>query len=244
MHLLLQQFITTLLLTIYQPSPPQQSDFWRDAIWQSIGVIASSLLAVVAIGVSVYIYFRQKANKSLQYEVVTNSQFIAREAQQQAGGKLRVLYDGVDVGDLRLVIIKLYNSGNTPILPTDYEKPMQFELGSASHILEVSVVDVQPSNLQVSTSHNDNKLFINPLLLNPRDTITVKILLDKISGKISANVRIAGINNIERYSKEQSRRRIQFATSIFSLIITILSILAAIAQLITAVSSRGSSTGF
>jgi hypothetical protein len=201
----MQQLLTKLILInhrVLELDVKQQFDFLRDPLWQFVGVV----VAIFAIIIPIWYY--RRPIKSLNYDVVVNNQLITSDVQKEVNSKLRVLYDNRDVMDLRLVVIKIFNSGNSPITPSDYETPIGFNLGSEGNILEVSILNVQPSNIQPKMTYSNNRLLIDPLLLNPKDSITIKVLLDKIAGNISADARISGVKSIDRYSTETNPGKI------------------------------------
>jgi hypothetical protein len=94
-------------------------DLLRDPLWQFVGAV----LVVVALMVSVTIFFAEKKRKELSYEILSHSEILS--ATEEIEGKLKILFKGEVVRNVHLLIVKLINSGNTPITSTDYERNFQ-----------------------------------------------------------------------------------------------------------------------
>jgi hypothetical protein len=163
----------------------------RDPLWQFIGVI----LAVLAIGVSILIYLLQRNRKSLSYEIISNTSLLT--VNEKVEGKLQILYEGTPISDAQLIVIRVLNSGNVPILETDYKLPLQFVFGKGAKILSAEVTDKVPDNLPATVTSNDNSFEFKSTLLNSKDSITVKALVSDYQGRPKPVARIIGVNSVE-----------------------------------------------
>jgi hypothetical protein len=54
-----------------------QYDFWRDGMWQSIGVVTSVILGLLGLALTIFIFIRQTQKKSISYEVISSSPIIS-----------------------------------------------------------------------------------------------------------------------------------------------------------------------
>jgi len=164
----------------------------RDPIWQFIG----ALLAFSAIVISILLYWMQRRRKVLSYEIVSRTPLLSVE--EEVKGKLQILFDGSPVQDVHLVIIKVMNSGNMPIVSADYERQVRIAFGENTRILTAEVSETSPDNLEASVSLESKAVVLAPILLNSGDSITVKMLVSQFDREISVDGRIVGVKTIKR----------------------------------------------
>ena len=164
----------------------------RDPLWQFVGV----LLAIVALAVSFIIYSLQRQRKTLSFEVVSRNQLLT--VGEELEGKLQVLYEGHPAKDICLIVLKLFNSGNVPVATADYERPISFCTGAGSKILSAAVTEREPEALSVETEVDQIRIVVQPVLLNAKDSITLKLLVSDFSGSVVADARIVGVKAITR----------------------------------------------
>lgn len=166
---------------------------FRDQLWQFIGVI----LTVLALGLTI----RQRQIKAISYDIITTNELLT--VHEELEGKLQILYEGQPTKDISLVIIKLFNSGNLPIATSDYESPISFYFDDATKIISAAIIDVEPASLAVDVTTNSENIVLSPVLLNPEDSITIKLLLNDFWGRIKTGGRIIGVKSIKK-AKERS----------------------------------------
>jgi hypothetical protein len=166
------------------------SEILRDPVWQ---FIIGLFIAIVTIFVSIIVYFKQRTRKSLSYEIVSLNPLLSVEKEIKNG--VQILYRGKAVSQVHLIIIRVINSGNTPILSTDYERPVSLSFGKEARVLTAEVSERNPDSLQPSAKIEEKRIEFAPILLNQGDSITVKTLIDQFD-KISIDGRIVGVKNI------------------------------------------------
>lgn len=164
----------------------------RDPLWQFIGVI----LAIIAIAITVILYWIQRQKKALSWQVVSNTPLLSID--KEIKGNLEVLYDGKRVQDVQLIIAKIINTGNVPIKSTDYECPINFDFGENARILTAEVTETSPDSLKASANVEGKKVILPPTLMNNRDWITLKFLVNQYDGPISVDGRIVGVKEIKK----------------------------------------------
>jgi hypothetical protein len=166
----------------------QITQYLRDPLWQSIGVF-------ITLGTTFWLTSRNK--KMLSYEVISKNQLLS--VDEQVAGKLRIFYEDQPTQDLCLLVIKLSNSGNTAISAKDFEEKITLSTGENSKILSVTVIEKIPENLSEKISLFDSYLTIEPLLLNSKDSLSIKLLVSNPTdtNKISVGSRIIGVRQIE-----------------------------------------------
>ena len=141
-------------------------EWFRDPAWQSVGVL-------VAIGsLFFFLFFRKR--KKISYQIQATNLLTVKE---EVKPKLKIIYENLPVEELNLVKLKISNSGNKPIVSDDFETPLVVSFPSKTQLFKVNVTGTNPENLKPSISIEGSSIVIRPLLLNPKDWITINILL-------------------------------------------------------------------
>ena len=95
---------------------------------------------------------------------------------EEVKGEVKILYKNKSVSNVRLIILKIWNSGSTPILPQEYIDPIKFEFEENEEILDADVLETVPSNIKdkakASMKLDTKSVTFEPLLLNSKDSIT------------------------------------------------------------------------
>jgi hypothetical protein len=164
----------------------------RDQIWQFIGAI----LTLITVVISIYAYFKQRGTKHIHCEVVSNSSVVS--ISNAIKPDIQIFYKGKLTDDLRLIIIKLQNTGTLPISSKDYEESIQIYFGEAADILDIELVEFSPKSLVPQFTNNVNTLILKPLLLNPNDMFILKVIARKASEIIEVKARILGVSDITK----------------------------------------------
>lgn len=167
----------------------------KDPLWPVIGVV----FAVLAVLVTIIIFFVQRKTKKLSFEITSNTQLLGVKDEIQ--GKVQVLYEGKEVKNVHLLTVKITNSGNQSISSSDYERPLSIEVSSESKILTHEVVDQEPTNLGVSIDVRENEIIVAPTLLNEKDSFSIKALVSDFDGKANIDGRINGVKSITQFKE-------------------------------------------
>jgi hypothetical protein len=165
-------------------------EFLRDSSWQSIG----ALVGLVAIIVTVALYRLQRRRKSISYEVVSLTPLLS--VKEEVRDRVQILFDGKDVLDAHMLIVKVRNSGNVPVLPSDYERSIQFGFGEQTQVMSAEIVETDPSGIDADVSVLSRSVTLRPVLLNAGDAITVRVLLAQYDGSFDVTGRIVGVREI------------------------------------------------
>ncbi len=169
----------------------------RDQIWQFIGVIVAIVLGLGSIVATIIIASKQQKRKEILYDIISSTSL----SSFNISGKLKmtIIYGKKHLEDMDQVYLKLWNAGDTEILLKDYSTPIELKFGNKATILEALVTDAIPNPLRdkISISWDKGSVLIQPVLLNSKDAITLKVLLTQFSGEIIADARIAGVTQIK-----------------------------------------------
>lgn len=172
-------------------------------LWTPIGVVATILIG--------YFTLRPRRKKSLSYDVTFNEKIVS-SAQGILDG-IEIRYHGTQVNDVRMIVIRIWNSGTVPILRSDFDKPIYIPLNGK--LLSASITRSTPPELlrevvdkaRTYPEHDDvqqSGIELHPLLLNAHDSVTIQAVVADSDGSVDVQARIAGIPSIDRH--DASRR--------------------------------------
>lgn len=187
------------------------SEILRDPIWQFIGTVVAAAAILVAIG----LYLKTRKVRSFSYDIISQTPLLgrARALNGAIKEKLQITYEGKPVQQINLVLIKLLNSGNTPIISSDFEMPVKVGFGNDAEILTAEIQKRHPENLPTSIAIQRNEIVLSRNLLNKGDSITVKALVTKFQ-KVSVDGRITG-SEIQKF-----KDRSEFYNAILAIALT------------------------
>jgi hypothetical protein len=162
----------------------------RDGVWQAIGA-GFSVAAIIA---SFAIYRWQRLKPAFTYLV--KSAYPLLKTTEELHGRLSVQVDGVVARNIDVMFIEFQNSGNCSIARTDFDVPVAIAFKPPVRIIS-AVVDIEsPKNLGVNLEVDEQQVTLTPILLNPGDKFTLKLLLSSDSLKYAISGRIMGIKQI------------------------------------------------
>jgi hypothetical protein len=187
--------------------------------------VISTVTAVVAFLAWAVLARKQRQRKRLSYLVaITELVSVHGDAED----KIEIIYDGDSVERVHLIEVTLENVGNVAIPAADYEAPFSVGLGEGAEVLTMEVVRTQPAGMrakldfskgsgtqdpdrhtEASIEDADSKVTLQPLLLNPEDQLTIKILVADFAGEPDLEHRIIGLTQLTNSvdSKESKWRR-------------------------------------
>lgn len=184
------------------PTNSPRRGFFRDPIWQFLGVV----VAVIGIIVAYNIFYLQKQVKSLQFIIITNTSLVNIIPEEEKN--ITILYGDKHIKNAFLIEVVLENDGNIPITIDDYSRPIKIFLPEGYEIASVKQPLSSPDNI-LDTSQIDNLLQINEgqreitfptVLLNPHDYVSFGIIavsdIKNEAPNLSLDCRIVGIKDI------------------------------------------------
>jgi hypothetical protein len=188
-------------------------EYLRDPVWQFVGAI----FAFITISFMILFFKLQKNNKQLSYKIILDTEVLG--VREELLGKLNITFQRKIVKNVRLFIMKFENNGNIPITSNDYEKPLTVHFEETATILSAEILKTNPNNLDGAIFADKNSFTITPILLNPKDSISVKLLLSSPTTSLfNIDTRIIGVGKIEIY-KDIKQPGFYFVASIYLFII-------------------------
>jgi hypothetical protein len=166
------------------------ADLFRDPAWQFVG----AALSLIAIAVTIWIASRQRTKRRLVYRYKFESRLVS--VDEAFTGRVQILFDDLPVHDARLFVLRLRNAGNTPISSTSYERPVTLAFFGEGRLLSATVTEEYPARLGALVTFDEQQVTLTPLLMNPGDFLTIKMLVDGAARAPIPDGRIEGVKRI------------------------------------------------
>lgn len=179
--------------------------------------IVSTIISAIAVLVPIILYVLSLPGKSLEYEILSRSKLIGKEFSMN---DLEIKIKGESVNNVMLDTCRISNSGSKSILKDDFERSISINVPDDSKMYLARLKKKLPENLTLKYELNNNKLLIEPLLLNPKDEFEVE-LFSSSNVYPNINARIAGISKIKNIfpdSKQYIKRVIKFVLIFFLMV--------------------------
>lgn len=158
------------------------------------GIIA--ILAIITTVTVAYFANWWRNRKNLSYEIITNTLLLT--AKKEIREKLQILYEEKPVKNVHLFLIKITNNGKQPIDEKDFKKTLDFVFSEDGKILSAEIIKMRPANLQASLNFENNKISVNPILLNSKDSFEIKTIVNGENLTLNCDTRIVGIQDIKQ----------------------------------------------
>jgi hypothetical protein len=171
---------------------PLASVLSEELFWVIVGVAVAVVIGVITIWITV----RGRPRRALTYEAQATA-----VVAEEAAGRLTIAFDGRPVQDVHLVDLTVANTGNSALRAEDFVRPLHVVLPPGANALSAEVTGTDPPDLgpQVSIVP-DTGATISPLLLNPRDGLTLSVLVADFppGGDVALGGRVAGVSQLDR----------------------------------------------
>jgi hypothetical protein len=167
-----------------------------DILGSPVWTVLATLLAAAAIWVSIWLYRRQRTRKSLSYEISVTELVSVHSAANDAKDRIRIFFDEEQIEQVHLVEARIENNGNVPVPSSDFEGPLVIELGEGAAPLTVDVTNKTTPDLHGEAAYRKTAVALAPLLLNPGDGLTLKILTRNLQRKVECHYRIVGVTEM------------------------------------------------
>ena len=194
-------------------TPPPSTSFWQDpAGWVGVGV--TILVGIATILITIWTVYVQRNQKRIMYQVISDAPIAS--INKVVKDRVKILFDGNPVEDMDLLVLKVWNPGRIAVRRDDFDEPITFEF-EGRKVVGSDVLSTDPDQL---INPNDAKTFLTistesvrlqKLLLNPKETINLKVLLTGSQGKINVRARIVDgkITEFDPNSQQSNRFPLQ-----------------------------------
>lgn len=169
--------------------------------WKFAVTMAATLAGVV---VPVWLWQSDQRARSIVVRVVSETSLQPELPSQNLG--LRLTFGDRQLNRATLTVLELENNGTRPIPAADFEAPIEISVQSTSNLLRVEATAVKPHDIRPIISSNATNLILQPLLLNPRDTVSLSVLTEGEAPRFNVRSRIAGVPGIEVSRRTEDTR--------------------------------------
>lgn len=178
-----------------QPEGVASSDWKRDPIWHWRNWVLALITLIFAVASYIYGDFH-KPVKALTCDLVAVGPLVSVE--DDVNKRVQVVFDGKPVANAKFALIKVANAGNVPIEEADFKRPLTLHFGGSgtNTILTAQLLNSYPSNMGATYKANGDTLTLAPLLLNPGDNITLKVIYTGTGESMNVEARIVGVSEV------------------------------------------------
>jgi len=184
----------------------------RKYLWQFLG----ALLALGAIFSTYDVFIRSRPVRELQVILDSAGPLVNKKPQipGQTGSfpDLQLTINNYAVANAIVYEVTVKNSGNQPIVESDYSKPLAFNFSAKDEILDISITSSDPPNIgMVVNKTSAYQSEAAPVLLNPGDTVSIRFLvavtdLTNLIDHFHIDGRIVGVKAIELVTSPRTVR--------------------------------------
>lgn len=154
----------------------------------------STIVAITSIAVPVWLWRADLNSHSMRVHVISRTALQPYTSSAISG--LRVSIDGHEIDDPYLTVVDILNDGARPIAATDFESPMEIRVAEGVKIVRHYLTAKHPKDIEPTISEASGALRIEPLLMNPNDSLTVALVTSGGMPVFSARARISGIPSV------------------------------------------------
>lgn len=161
--------------------------------WQ---FIITTILTILAIVIALGIFYFQ-SNKALSYEIISISPLLSSSIPSEE--QLQILYHGKNVQSPLITYIQIKNTGKVPIEKANFDGSLILDMGEKTKLLSIFTTEKNPKsiNFDYKINTDNSKIEIMPTLLNPGDSVTLRIITSEDPPKPVLLGRIVGIKDIK-----------------------------------------------
>ena len=159
----------------------------RDPVWQFVGAV----LTVLSLVAMFWIYWLQRQTKELAFGLLSSRRPLA--IADELSSRVTVLLDGRSVGNLHLLVFGLKNSGHRAVAPTDFERNLSIKFSDGA-VISAEISAETPPNLYAQLCVSDDKVDLQPLLLNPGDFLLIQVLVSSAKPDYVMNARVLDVS--------------------------------------------------
>lgn len=158
-------------------------------MWQFVG----ALLGLLALGA----YWLGRSRRDMTWELLSSSPLVRGEGPLRQ--RLQVRFDDQPVDDVRFMLIRITNSGNSPILLPDYVEALSISTEREGNFLHAELAQASPSSLVPAFELQPERIMIRPTLLNGGDSFTLGVVTTGVRRRdVRCSARIAGVREVRR----------------------------------------------
>jgi hypothetical protein len=196
---------------------------------KNIWSIISGVAAVIAVSLTLFIFFHSELvnRKSLEITLISQTSLVNEELGSNKA-KLEVRYDGKSIRNYTLLQFRIENTGRQTIRKEDFYTPLTIDISGAEAIISWEKVSSDPNNIDIVITPTNLSVVLENTLLNPTDWYIVEIGVIPSTKAVpivrKVFARISGIKEVEYNSgvKPTSQNRSKIFISVFTIAFSVL----------------------
>ncbi|MCC6542149.1 MAG: hypothetical protein IT225_08010 [Flavobacteriales bacterium] len=160
----------------------------------------TSSLAAIGLLVSIYgvVVTIQDKNRSREIECTVNTSCIdAKSVFPAPDTTIRIWRDQQVLDNLCVTTLTFESTGLVEIKPEEFnEIPIQVNFSAEGFLLDATIANSVPDNLNVRIDHDSSQVRIHPTLLNQGDCFAIHVISSGKEPSITIKSRITGVSKI------------------------------------------------
>lgn len=172
------------------------SAFWEPLIITIVGGVIVAIFRIYFQFGTVYGAFALN-KRELVYSVNnvhSLCDFAEKELVKPSKRHLDICWNGQLIERIYIVVVNIRSTGRTHIQPADHFQPLRIEV--VGNILHAELTDAAHSGIKPSLETLPTHVEVEPLLINPGDTITITLLLSEFKS-LDVTGHIVGMRRIK-----------------------------------------------
>lgn len=179
--------------------------------------LLTTILAIIGLIIPFAPKIFDNADRNLTIETIKQTDLSPTNAGLMTN--LDVYYSNTKVTEPYLTEIKIINKGKESITKSDFETPIEIELKKDQKIINATVTQLNPKDINPSLLVSQNVISLSPTLFNSEDYITIQILSDHGMPILTPHGRIKNIKAISLTT--QKNKKNDYVSIVFFIIISI-----------------------
>ena len=173
--------------------------------WKFFLTLAITIASVV---VPVWLWQIDLSSKAISLMVNSTAELQPQGIDSLDGILLSV--DGKALDSPYVSVLEITNNGSRPILTSDFEGPIRISADSPSRLVKVRTTSSNPPSLEPAVSLADGIVLLQPLLLNPGDTIRITTVAADAKPSFTARARVPGVTEINIIDAQARRKTTRY----------------------------------
>jgi hypothetical protein len=169
--------------------------------WKFYAMLIPAIAGVV---LPVLLWQVDLASRALSVRLI--SSVALQPAPSQPIQDLQMTLDGVKIDSPYLSTLEISNEGSKPISTSDFESPLVISLAPGATNVRARITSRKPLNINGVLAMTPSAVTLQPLLLNPSDSLTLAIISSGTSPVFDAQARISGISKVSYEDSTPEKR--------------------------------------
>lgn len=155
---------------------------------------AGFLVTIVAAIIPYFLWKADVNSRSLHFRQLSQTSLLSDQSGSIPDLKIEVA--GKQVASVYLTVFELLHDGSKPIPSADFESQIELIPQKNTTVVNARLTGSNPNDLGASFDTSANSVRLNPMLINPGDSLTIAIVTTGEKPVFRSKARIAGVQNV------------------------------------------------